>query len=187
MKKVMVLVLGALCCLVFVSSLYAAKLEKGESLFTRSNLHVKGDAAFWHNMSILKDVIPVGTEVKVINIGSSKIIFGRTDDKKNYALVIGKSNWDKYFVREKNEIGLERFSAERRSLISKGEVVVGMTKEEAYASKGCPAYIKWGGESYACPFSEIMQSDTWYYLKNSRDHGDLIKFDKGVVTSVGKY
>jgi 3D (Asp-Asp-Asp) domain-containing protein len=180
MKRNALLVLGVVCCLYFACSSYAAALQKDETLFTRSNLRAEKGIIEWHNMRAMPQVIPVGTEVKVAAVGGDKIVFVRRDDNKKYVLKANSAQWDKYFVKDRSEIGLEKFSG-------KSEVAIGMSKEEVYAAKGCPAYIAWGKKSFASSLSDVMQSNTWYYMVSSRGHDTLIKFENDVVVSIGGY
>jgi hypothetical protein len=101
--------------------------------------------------------------------------------------VTNAAQWDKYFVKDKTQIGLEDFSSNEKDKIINGEVVTGMTKKEAYASRGCPAYIAYGIKSNASTFGDIMQSDTWYYMKTSRAKDVLVKFENSVVSSIESY
>lgn len=190
MRKVILLTIFSFIILAF--NAYAAVLQKGEKVFARSYLRVSGNILAWHNLSSARSVIPAGTEVKIITCKGQQIVFTKQDTGKKYRLVANSAQWDKYFVKDKNEIGLDSFSHgsdshRSDSHITKGELVTGMTKEEVYVAKGCPAYTAYGIKSYGLPLSDIMKSDTWFYMKDSRRHDKLVKFDKNVVVSLTDY
>ncbi len=187
MKKLALMFLVVICCLSFIGSTYAAILEKGETAYARSNLRADGNTVFWHNMRIFKNLIPVGTEVKIEKSTGGSIGFIRIDTKKTYRIAADSNKWDKFFVKDKKEIGLEKLSPDKKEQVENGGVVAGMTKEEVYVSKGCPAYIAWGKTSERKSFAEIMQSDKWYYMNNSRGHDVMVTFANGIVVKTGGF
>jgi len=175
MKKNILLLLGVFC-VGLVGNVYADALKKQDVVVTRSNLYAKGRIVFWHNMNALTEVIPANTQVAIVESEGKKIVFLRIDNTKQYILEANASQWDKYFVKDVKEIG-----------VIKSVLAVGMTKKEVYASMGCPAYIAYGVKSYVHSLTEIMQSDTWYYMQNKRQHGKLVKFEKDIAVSVENY
>lgn len=167
-----------------------AKMEGvsvGDTLYARSNLMVKGDTVFWHNMSGLKNMIPAGTEIKVLKFSGKAVIFSIPGKDKKYRLLAETEKYDKYFVKNKQDIGLEKISPDIMEKIKLKEISKGMTKNEVLISKGCPAYIDWREKSLRHSLEDIMKSDAWYYHINSRDHDCSVKFKDGVVDSIGKY
>lgn len=186
MRKLVLVLVAVGCCMSFVCSLYASTLQGGV-LFTRSNLRAEGTRIFWHNMSSLKAVIPVGTEVKSVTDVGGWIEFTVADGNKQYRLVVEPKYWDKYFVKNRNDLGLDKLSEAKKQQVMSSEVVVGMTKEEVYASKGCPAYIAWGKTTERNSLNEIMQSDKWYYMASSRGHDVMVTFGNGVVVKTGGF
>ena len=187
MKKLALVLVAIVCCVSFIGSAYSSELVKGEAVYVRSNLHVDGNKIAWHNMRIFKTVIPVGTEVKIKGVMGGLITFVTTDTNKTYYVYADSRQWDRYFVKYKKDIGLENLSADKKDQVEKGGVVAGMSKEEVYASKGCPAYIAWGKTSEKNSLAEIMQSDKWYYMNNSRGHDVMITFGNGVVVKTGEF
>ncbi len=159
----------------------------GDTLYTRSNLMAKGDTIFWHNMSGLKHMVPAGTEVKVLNFSKKAIVFSVPGGKEKYRLLTETGNYNKYLVKNRQEIGLEKIPGEVMKKIKNREIAKGMTKEEVYIAKGCPAYIGWGEESLVRSLEDIMDSNTWYYHINSRNHDCSVKFKDGVVNIIGMY
>jgi len=182
MKKRILLV--AFCSIAFVFNAYAAMPQKGDKVFVRSNLRAEGYIIAWHNLSLSPDIIPAGTEVNIISCRGQEIVFTKGTSDKKYKIVANASQWDKYLVNEIKEINLDNYSPDQ---LAKKEIATGMTKEEVYLLKGCPAYIGYGVKSNDHTLSDIIKSDTWYYMQTSRRHDDLVKFEKGVVVSIGKY
>lgn len=187
MKKLAFVVLAVVCFTSFIGSVYAAALAKGDVVYVRSNLHVDGNKILWHNMRVYKEVIPVGTEAKIKNVSGSVVSFVKTGDSKTYYVYADSSKWNKFFVKDRKDIGLDGLSLDMKNKVENSEVVAGMTKEEVYASKGCPAYIAWGKTSERNTLDEIMQSDKWYYMTNSRGHDVMVTFANGVVVKTGGY
>ncbi|MDP3696879.1 MAG: hypothetical protein Q8R55_02495 [Candidatus Taylorbacteria bacterium] len=187
MRKLAFVLLAVVCCVSFIGSVYAAALEKGEMVYVRSNLHADGNVVFWHNMRIFKTVIPVGTEVKIERSSGGRTTFVTVDTTKTFRVVADTNQWDKFFVKERREIGLDRLSSSTKTKVENGEVVNGMTKEEVYASKGCPAYIAWGKTTEKKSLADIMQSDKWYYMNNSRGHDVMVTFENGAVVKTGGF
>ncbi len=187
MRKLAFVLLTVICFVSFTGSTYAATLVKGEVAYTRSNLRAEGSKIFWHNMSSLRGLVPVGTEVSIKKSAGGIITFVTTDTNKTYYVHADSKKWNKYFVTDKKEIGLDGLSPDKQDQVEKGNVVVGMTKEEVYASKGCPAYIAWGKTSEKNSLDEIMKSDKWYYMMTSRGHDVMVTFANGIVVTTGSY
>jgi len=183
MKKLAFVLLVAVCCVSFISNTCAAALQKGDIVYVRSNLHANGGTIFWHNMKMYKTIIPAGTEVKM----SSRTTFVTVDTNKSFTVVANADQWDKFFVKDRNEIGLDKLSSDMKTTIDNCEVTNGMTKEEVYASKGCPAYIAWGLKTKDKSFADIMQSDKWYYNFNARGQDVMVTFQNGVVVKTGGF
>jgi len=187
MKKLAVVLLAIVCCVVLADSVYAVALQKGETVYVRSNLHVDGNTIFWHNMSIFRRIIPVGTPVKIEKSVGGRIVFNTPDSNKTYRVVADSKQWDKFFVKNKSEIGLDTVSPGKKGEIDKGKVSIGMTKQEVYASRGCPAYLAWGKTTEQSSFDSIMKSDKWYYMTNSRGHDLMVTFQNGNVVKIGGF
>ena len=187
MKKI----LGFLICLCLCGCatpfIKASDVKIGNTLFTRSNLLVKGDTIYYHNMRILKKVIPVGTEVKVLNFSNHVLVFSQVDTNKMYRLLAETGYYDKYFVKNKEDIGLDKMSPSVLEDVKNMKLEKGMTKEEVLASYGCPAYIGWGDESLRHSVTEVLNSNTWYYNVNSRKRDCLVRFKNGAVETIEQY
>lgn len=187
MKRLTQVFFGIVCCLCLASSAFADTLAKGEIVYTRSTLKADGNTIYWHNMTLDKVIIPIGTEVKIDKCVGNRMVFVTTDTNKTFRVVAMSKYWDKFFVKSKKDLGLDTLSADKKALIDKGEVTIGMTKNEVYMSRGCPAYIKWGVKSEKYPFSDVMLSDKWYYMRSTAGHEKMIAFKDGVVVTIGGY
>lgn len=183
MRKLALVALAVVCCLSIIGSVYADTLKSGETVYTRCNLRPDGTTLLFHNMSAMKGRIPAGSEAKIEKCRGGIIVFDDSSTNKQYRIVVDCNQWNKFFVKNKNEIS----SLVNRPQVENGEAVVGMTKEEVYASKGCPAYIAWGKTSQKQSFDEVMQSDKWYYMTNSRGHDTMVTFENGVAVKTGGY
>lgn len=190
MRKLTLVLFVAVCCMSFIVSAYADTLKKGETVYVRSNLRPDGGKIYYHNMSGFSKVIPAGTEVKIRETRATSggaIVFTRIDTNKKYTLVANSKQWDKFFVKDKKEIGLDTFSSDNKEKVEKSGVSIGMTKEEVYASKGCPAYTAWGYATEKSDLANIMQSNKWYYMASSRGHDVMVTFENGVVSKIGVF
>lgn len=189
MKKLALALLATVCYVSFTGSAYAATFTKGDIAYARSNLRAKLSTIYWHSMSSSRIVIPVGSEVKIGGISTQyrrlEIVMIKTNE--HYDVDCSSRLWDKFFVKNKKDIGLEGLSSDKKNQIENGMVVVGMTKEEVYASKGCPAYLAWGQKSGNRSLAEIMQSDKWYYMSNQRGKDVMVTFAGGAVVKAGGY
>lgn len=187
MKKLALVLLAIVCCISFIGNTYAEALIKGDVAYVRSNLRAEGSKIVWHNMSSLKELIPVGTEVKIKGISGGLITFVTNDTNKTYYIYADSSKWNKFLVKDKKDIGLDGLSADQKTKVENGDVSLGMTKQEVYASKGCPAYRAWGKTTERDSLDDIMQSDKWYYNVSSRGHDVMATFENGVVVKTGGF
>ena len=189
MKKLAFVLLTVVCLVSFMGNAYADKLKNGETVYARSNLRATGGIIYWHNMNSFRGLIPVGAAVKIKGIserfGGIEIIV--IDTNEQYGIDCSAKQWDKYFVKDKNEIGLDKLSPDTKDRVMNCEVVNGMTKAEVYASKGCPAYIAWGKTTEKNSLAEVLQSDKWYYMTKRRGHDVMVTFANGVVVKAGEF
>lgn len=160
----------------FASMARAEALHEGNILYARYALRGTGKMIPFHNMSAAPVLIPLGTEVMVIGVTKAKIAVQRMDNSEKYIVFAASDYWDKFFVKDKGEIDLGMLSDADKQIMG------GMTKEQVYLSKGCPAYIGYGIKSNMHSLSEVMKSDIWYYNINSRIKDAVITFKDGRVT-----
>ena len=187
MKKIVAAMSCLICTfLVFSNSSFAFERSslKGEELFTRTNLKARGRTVFFHNMTKEKDIIPVGSKVLIKGTSSKTIKFKLIGEEKTYRLTDRPNVYGKYFVKNINEIGLSAVSAKAKAAIDGMSIYTGMTKDEAFTSKGCPAYIGHGIKSWGHTLDEVMQSDTWYYNEDTRRRSMIVEFKNGKVSNI---
>lgn len=184
MRKVLIIALVVFLGVGIFATTYAEGIKKEDILFARYGLRGSGSTIYFHNMSAISVVIPLGTEVKVVKVGKEEIVVQRVDNGSKYRVCALSAYWDKFFVRNRNEIGIDSVSASNKIAVENNQVIEGMTKEEVYLSKGCPAYIGYGVKSNAHSFEEVMKSDVWYYNVNSRLKDAVITFQDGKVTGM---
>ena len=156
MKKIF----GIALCTIFAVVLFSEHLlavDKGEALFTRTNLKTHGKKIFFHNLSISLGFIPVGTNVIVKKVGKDSIRFQLVDNSKTYILTVLSEQHNKYFVKDIEEIGLENISNDVKLKIKEMAVAPGMTKKEVYISRGCPSYIAYGDKSWLYTLDQVMK------------------------------
>lgn len=171
----------------FLSSylLYAdSTINKGQHLFTRTNLKFKGRKVFFHNMSSLKGFIPVGSDVIIKKIGKDYIKFKLGKNGNVYILATTPDHYDKYFTKSLEDVGLKGLSDKIKGNVQNMTVEPGMKKAEVYIAKGCPAFIAYGKKSWFCTLEQIMQSDIWHYNSTSRVTEVIVRFENGVVTKI---
>lgn len=184
MKKLFIFLLCLSFCGCSAPFVKMKGVKINDNLYARSNLLVKGDTIYYHNMRILKKFIPVGTEIKVLNFSDHVLVFSETGTDKKYRLLAETGYYDKYFVKNKQDIGLDKMPSSVLENVMNMKVIKGMNKEEVLASYGCPAYIGWGDESLRHSLKELLASDTWYYNFNTRNEDCLVTFKNGVVETV---
>jgi len=199
MRKAIVLALCAVFTMVFFLDSSLAITEKaleGQKLFTRTNLKAKGNVVFFHNMGELKKSIPFGTAVTIMGTGryyeggrdgSKKIKFMVIESGKKYVLTDLPTVYRKYFVKNLQDIEIDDASLEAKRNIKNMSIAPGMSKKEVHISKGCPAYIAHGEKSWGYTLDEIMESDVWYYNKDSRTREMIVKFNNDVVSGIERY
>lgn len=183
-KKIAILALCAMFAVALFSDASSAtymKALEGQKVFTRTNLRSQGSTIFFHNMSQSKGFIPVGTAVIITKVGKEYIKFEAIETGKKYTLRALSDYYDRYFVKDASEIGLKNINSKIMKHVENMEIVPGMTKEEAYISRGCPAFIGWGVKSWLSTLGEVMGSDTWYYNAGTSKIEMLVTFKNGVV------
>lgn len=188
MKKLFTVVSLVFCATFLFSSVtfsLDAKSLKGENFFTRTNFKAQGGVVFFHNMSNSKTIIPAGTPVTIVSAYPRSIKFRMTGDaKKTYTVTDSRDVYAKYFVKDKSEIGLEAMNEKAREAVKNMTIYQGMTKNEVFVSKGCPAYIAYGIKSWGCTLEKLMASDTWYYNIDTRSREMIVTFKDGVVSGI---
>jgi len=189
MRKYVLVAVCSICALFFFSSVsFSAgnKPLKGEKFFTRTNLKNKGRLVFFYNMSKVTKIIPAGTAVEIRGSSAKIIRFKKEDGKKTYKITDRPAVYRKYFVSDKDEIGLETMSDKAKAAIKLMQVYEGMTKNEVLVSKGCPAYIAHGEKSWGKTLEQLMASNSWYYNVDTRRREMIISFENGVASTIAR-
>ena len=119
-------------------------------------------------------------EIKFIANGQSYILTGW---RIGYGRVNTRMSFYKFFVQNKDAVGLDKVSPEFRERVLSGIAAVGMTKGEVLLSLGYPGHL--GGEIPTTDDSRagIVSSDDWYYAKPGKQKVSL-KFKEGILTQI---
>lgn len=154
----------------------------GKKVFNRVNLRTLEENIILSSNRYYGGIfIIAGTECLIKGISKKKIIFYAGG--REYALV----NWlgdpgegdvwlffSKFFVEDRNKIGLESITPVFAESIRSGIAEINMTKEEILMSLGYPAYL---GRDPTYKFSRqfILYQNDWYYLTDRKTRV-LLKF-----------
>jgi len=186
MKKLILITL----CLAFVMGVcveFTFSAEKsslvGKEAYTRTNLKADGAGIYFHNMTkIGKEIIPIGTAVVITAESKKYISFYVANDGKKYKLKVPASSYNKYFVEDR----APTVNKYKKDAIGDMRVSTGMTKQEVYMSRGCPAWIALGKKSYFCTLTQVMESDNWFYNRDKRKGEMTVHFENGIVSKIKK-
>ncbi|MBL7073048.1 MAG: hypothetical protein ISS33_04640 [Candidatus Omnitrophica bacterium] len=186
MKKLILTML----CLTFIAGICVEStfsVEKssnvGKEAYTRTNLKAKGMAIYFHNMTkIGEKAIPIGTAVVITAESKKYIKFYVVNDGRQYKLNVPASSYSKYFVEDSAPV-VNRY---KKDAIGDMRVSTGMTKQEVYMSRGCPAWIALGKKSYFYTLDQILDSDNWFYNKDKRKGEMVVHFENGIVSQIKK-
>jgi len=168
-----------------VGSAFSAEKSSnvGKEAYTRTNLKANGAEIYFHNMEkIGKEIIPIGTAVVVTAESKKYIKFYVANDGKQYRLKVPASSYSKYFVEDSAPV-VNRY---KKDAIGDMRVSTGMTKQEVYMSRGCPAWIALGKKSYFYTLDQILDSDNWFYNRDKRKEEMVVHFENGIVSKIKK-
>jgi len=148
----------------------------GQTLFNRVNFRTFGENRIYYTNRIYGGIlIPAGTNCTIKSITSTKIWFITSGDE--YVLIDwrGKTEsenikalFDKFFVEDREGIGLDKIYPDFREKVLSGIAEVGMTKEEVLVCAGYPAYIGYKDRTLDDDRERILAQNDWYYLKTRR-------------------
>ena len=79
-----------------------------------------------------------------------------------------KASFEKFFSKNRSEIGLREVNPEFRGEIKDGFIKEGMTKKEVLLSIGYPAYLGVKDPTYDDDRELILSHNDWYYFKGRR-------------------
>jgi hypothetical protein len=157
-------------------SFQEAGIERGQTVFNRVSFRsVKGNTIYYANRIYGGILISAGTECTINDFTSGAIKFTANGDK--YVLrqwLIGQGtedarvSFEKFFLEDKEAIGLDKINPKFQKNISSGIVEVGMTKQEVLLSTGYPSYLGRRHRTRNETRERILAHSDWYYLKTGR-------------------
>jgi hypothetical protein len=165
-------------CVTFKTALKESGLEisQGQTVYNRVGFRTYGEnAIYYSNRYFGGTFIPAGSECTIQDVSKGEITF--TFNREQYVLVdwIGdvsaesvKTYFEKFFSKNKSEVGLDKVSPDFRGDIQEGFVKEGMTKHEVLLSIGYPAYLGRKDPTYNHDRELILSHNDWYYFKGRR-------------------
>ena len=187
-------------CVFFFSGCapFSTSLEKspvfsfeGHRAYNRVSLRVwKGNEIWFTNLYHIGEFIPAGTECTINKITKGSVRF--TAQGKEYRIKewlindnsdIIDSSFEKYFVKEKEQIGFDNVSQDFLDSIKRGLDQVGMTKEEVLMCLGYPSHLGLKDPTTQYTREYILKHDEWYYLKSRYGKVTLI-FQEGKLVRI---
>jgi hypothetical protein len=165
-------------CVSFNKALEESRLEvsQGQTVFNRVGFRTYGgNVIYYSNRYFGGTFIPAGSECVIQDISSDTIKF--TFNGEEYVLVDWvadvsaenvKASFEKFFSRNRSEIGLKEVNPEFREEVKDGFAREGMTKKEVLLSIGYPAYLGIKDPTYDDDCKTILSHSDWYYLKGRR-------------------
>ena len=134
--------------------------------------------------------IPPGTECSIKAISIKEIKFVATGEnyvltgwRMGYGAVNTRVSFYKFFVQDKEAVGLDRVNPDFRAIVLSGSAEVGMTKGEVLLSLGYPAYLSRKNPTADDSRAAILADDSWYYL-GDKGKKVLLQFKDGVLTKI---
>ena len=165
-------------CVSFNKALEESRLEvsEGQRVFNRVGFRTyRENVIYYTNRYVGGTLIPAGSECVIQDMSGDTIKF--TFNGEQYALVewIGdvsaenvKPFFEKFFSKNRSEIGLDKVNPAFRELVQEGFVKEGMSKEEVLLSIGYPAYLGVKDPTYDDERKLILSQNDWYYFKGRR-------------------
>ena len=121
--------------------------------------------------------LPAGTECTIKDISKKAITFvarGREYVLGEWLPAVSPGNlrlfFDKFFVEDKDSVGLEKVDQAFRDSVESGIDEIGMSKEEILLSLGYPAYLGRKDSTFDDSREFILSQPDWYYLKSRKDN-----------------
>jgi hypothetical protein len=134
--------------------------------------------------------IPPGTECSIKAISTKEIKFIATEVeyvltgwRMGYGGVNTRVSFYKFFLQDKEAVGLDRVNPDFRESVLSGTAKLGMTKGEVLLGLGYPSYLGKKNSTTDDSRAAIMANDQWYYLRDKRNKV-LLQFKNGVLTSI---
>lgn len=164
---------------------------EGQSVFNRVSFRSPGANKIKNANPFSGDVfIPPGTECSIKAISTKEIKFNATEVeytltgwRMGYGSVNTRVSFYKFFVQDKEAVGLDRVNPDFRASVLSGTARVGMTKGEVLLSLGYPAFLSRKNPTTDDSRAAILVDDNWYYLKDKRKKV-LLRFKRGILTEI---
>jgi len=164
---------------------------EGQTVFNRVSFRTDGENKIKNINPFSGTVlIPPGTvctikaispeEIKFIGEGERYVL---TSWRIGYGGVNTRASFYKFFVQNKEAVGLDKINPDFRERVLAGIAEVGMTKGEVLLSLGYPAYLGKENPTTDDSRAAILSNDTWYYLKSGEEKV-LLKFTAGVLAQI---
>ena len=166
-------------CVTFNEALKESRLEisQGQTVYNRVGFRTyEANVIYYGNRYFGGTFIPAGSECVIKYISRKAIIFTFNGEEYVLAAWIGdvnaenvKLSFEKFFSKNKSEIGLDKVNPEFREYVQGGFIKESMTKQEIILSLGYPAYL--GMKDPTCDDDRevILSHNDWYYFKGKRN------------------
>jgi hypothetical protein len=159
---------------------------EGQRAYNRVALRVwEGNEIWFTNFYHIGEFIPVGTECTITKIAKGSIKFialGKKYKLKGWLVDNDVKNielsFDKYFVKDRRQIGLENIDPDLLASIMRGVDKVGMTKEEVLMCVGYPSHLGIKDHTMQYTREYILEKDEWFYMQSRLGRVTLI-FEEG--------
>ncbi len=199
MRKNIYLITILLCLMIsgcvtsFKSALNQSGINnlEGQTVYNRVSFRpIKGNKIWFTNLFHQGSLMPAGSRciIKDISKNSITFIYDRSKgENKTYKLTDWlissneediKLSFHKFFVEDKNEVGLNKIRPEYYDAVISGIEEIGMNKEEILIGLGYPAYLGRKDPTNDDSRDFILEQNDWYYLK-SKFNKYLLTFVKG--------
>lgn len=164
---------------------------EGQTVFNRVSFRTDGENKIKYTNPFSGTVlIPPGTvctikaispeEIKFIAAGERYVLTGW---RIGYGGVNTRASFYKFFLQNKEAVGLDKINPDFRESVLAGIAEVGMTKGEVLLSLGYPAYLGKENPTTDDSRAAILANDDWYYLKSGKEKV-LLKFTAGVLAQI---
>ena len=162
----------------------AQRVAKGEIFYTTANMWHESPSNFCSVNFHRGYIIPIGTKVKIIRYGGSRIKFFDEDRKIPYTYMHSRKHsriklrelFDRYFYKESIMAEGGKFgklTKEEQANVEEGIIAVGMSKEAVLMAYGYPPTHQ----------TRSLKNDTWTYWE-SRAGRIVIHFKNNVVSEI---
>ena len=154
----------------------------GDTVYNRVAFRTwEGKGIRFTNLYLEGVFIPAGTECIIKDISKNTITFVANNEEYvlgRWLTIVSpesiKLSVDKFFVEDKDRVGLDKISPDFGDSVMSGFAEVGMTKQEVLLSLGYPAYV--GGRDPTNDDSRefILSQPEWNYFKADKNIKSLM-------------